>query len=502
MPKTKPDDFFLQGSCNCQRCRDERRTMSQSKYISKLEKALPFKPLIYDAEQGYNGHAWTTIEELDASISTLIDLNKKAEKKAKGQTIKYAHCISCGLLHKKIKKTKHKVSGKVHYICQTCLNNLYFFCHECNKFLLKVDGTHVRDEWYCKPCAKVKFSNCCVCNELNYAEDLADYSDNPFVRYDGICPKCIKTHVIECEECSTAMRKDESQSLDGKILCRVCYEANLPIHSYNYKPPAMFQVGQCEKKRDDKYYFGMELELEFEGNYGENSVAKYILKTLGKDKVYMKHDGSLRGDSFEIVTHPMSWQMYKQGKKVWDDLMKVLKDKYKATIKSGRCGMHVHINKRSFTTCHSYKFIDFIYKVINRPFIIYVSGRGGYTSGFNQYATLPDLSKPETLNLKRCAKSKTGTNHHYAVDVTPSRTFEVRIFNGVDKAEDLHKNIEFCYAVYEFTKDISLLKNNTQNFMYWLEKRNKTYPNLWSYLIKNRKLLSDYNLYDLAKGTN
>ena len=86
-----------------------------------------------------------------------------------------------------------------------------------------------------------------------------------------------------------------------RYICNQCaadYDASSYIHSYGSKPSADFR-GYGRNKR----YFGVELEVvpASHGTYARQLAIGSVVTRL-KDLVYLKRDGSLPSDGFEIVS--------------------------------------------------------------------------------------------------------------------------------------------------------------------------------------------------------
>ena len=61
-------------------------------------------------------------------------------------------------------------------------------------------------------------------------------------------------------------------------------------------------------------------------------------------------------------------------------------------------------------------------------------------------------------------------------------TVEVRIFNGTLDPRDFYKNIEFCRALFQYTRDDTMDTISPTGFRDFVEKTSKTYRNLVDFL--------------------
>ena len=506
MPENNESAFFVQGECNCKRCVEERKQAAASSCLKTLGKALPFVPANFDVKTGFNGLGFPGKDKLEELVNKLLKANEKTLAKFDKDGVAAKdrrYCADCGLLHVKVKANKVIRDSKTRYICPVCKEALYFECPNCKAAMRKTDGMNVEGVYYCVPCATELFKPCDGCGNFFKKRTLINMGQYGIRTWSHLCPKCLDDKTIECAECGQRIKKDDAIIRDGKMICNACEEKLKPIKSYGYKPKPIFAYSQAEKHREDKFYFGFELEVEFkrQANFNLEKYAEDLMAIAGRDRVYMKYDSSIDTSyGFEMVSYPMSWQKYREERKtIWDKIYEYM-EAHKCHNDRGSCGFHIHMNKRSFTTMHIYKFIDFFYKTINNAFIIAMSNRGGYTSNFRQYANLKnDRFGDETLATKKWAKTKRGTDHHAAVDVSPAATYEIRVFGGAIKPELFHKNLEFTYALYLFTRDTSRLYNTVPHFVKWLLKRNNAdqFRNLIAYIKTQKEMCIDYGIYDL-----
>ena len=511
MPRAS--DFFIQGECNCKRCRDERKLALSSASLGRIKEEIPFVPHNFDPEHSFGNVGFRSIEELDERIDKLLKRNKKKIKEYKTNGVlksKTRYCADCGRIHKYIRENKIFRKGPK-YLCKRCMKDHYRICTHCDKLLHKKNAAKVRDKWYCLECAKQLFKKCRNCGTLHDVVDLIEMHQYNISEWSHLCSRCFEEMTIECNDCGLRIIRAQSYDIndDGRPVCSSCREKHMPVHSYQYKPMPIFHFDEKREKHDrSKFYFGMEIEVELRGatatQNDPNTMAKRLLRKMGKDKIYMKTDSSLRPPAFEIVTSPQSWMFYRNIKKRWTNMLTWLEREGVDATSSGKCGIHIHINKNSFTTMHTYKFIDFVYKQVNLPFILVMSSRNGYSGNFRSYANLYIDNGISGAPCKQWAKDKGGTGHHSAVDVSGinQSTYEVRIFNGTLDPDEFHKNIEFCHALWKFTRDTSCKRNNARNFVAWLMHRNiaNQYVHLVKYIVNHPSIVDDYDLYDLLKG--
>lgn len=229
--------------------------------------------------------------------------------------------------------------------------------------------------------------------------------------------------------------------------------------------PAIVKVTECDKEINEK-----------------------VLDLLGRDFVIIKHDGTLGGEyPFEIVTAPATLAVQKER---WKPFMtnKETKEQLQSYA-SGRCGMHVHISRDSFTGLHLAKFMRLINCRENHGFITRLAQRPN-----NRYATYrTNASIMESANLILDTRGAGG--HYQAVNTSNRTTVEVRIFRGNLAKSQFYKNLEFVHAVWSYTLTASMAQLDYKSFLFWLFDNNnnhhKQYANLEKWLVA-----ADYGMPD------
>jgi len=245
-------------------------------------------------------------------------------------------------------------------------------------------------------------------------------------------------------------------------------------------------------------FLGIEIEVNTvkESNEEVTSVIKDIAASpLGKDFI-MKHDGSIGDYGFELVSVPASLKYLK--KSIEDGLY--TNGLYKRIKATPRCGIHVHISKNSFTKLSFGKFIAFINKKENLPFIRDLAGREE-----NKYCLawkLPQRNSNRAVDtsasvasdviknfsgtsLRRSGDSwKSRSTKNFTrgtVNVGKNQTIEVRLFKSSVSMVNIFRKLELCHALTVFANSgVSIQKLNVETFLaFLLEKENKgSYPNL------------------------
>jgi hypothetical protein len=383
-------------------------------------------------------------------------------------------------------------------VCESCYED-YGQCHNCSDIFKTDDMSSDSDGYmYCKSCYDDldRCDNCddigrdlsltrvntrdgeqCWCEGCNddtfYCERCNEYYSDYYCRYEvrrhgTVCDGCREDiGTFECTECNDEWPMEyrvngEDDSDDW--MCTSCDErGGSHIHSYSYRPRAVFKKADNEHVKDvGQLYFGIELEVE---RNGSNTSKSDMAKLIENDAYYLKNDGSL-SDGFEIVTHPMTFSFIQQNKSImFSKMLSLLSSNGYRSYDSDTCGMHIHLSKRAFGTWQLYRFIKFF--VDNKDFVTSISQRK--SEQLNKWATIEEENDNSIIYK---AKKKDGNSKRYvAINLQNDKTIELRIFRGTLNHMSFMKNIEFAYALFNFTrdcKDISL-----QSFKEYINQSNE-----------------------------
>ena len=230
---------------------------------------------------------------------------------------------------------------------------------------------------------------------------------------------------------------------------------------------------------------GVELEVESDEDDLDSAVANTRRHFGGTESSYamLKTDGSLGEHGFEIVTAARSLADHISRFESWRPHSSL------TAWSNGRCGVHVHIDSRAFTSLTLGKFINFINDRDNATFIKSIAGRhprdGGKAADYCAQLSQPMGAKP-TVHLKRNGTSHTSryrmvnvTNLSYSemgrLGIDARRdckgnysTVELRIFRASLKKERLLAQIEFAHASVLFCRTAAWHQLTGDAFVAWL----------------------------------
>jgi len=218
---------------------------------------------------------------------------------------------------------------------------------------------------------------------------------------------------------------------------------------------------------------GVELEIFCDGEmYDFCAIAR-------KNNILTEYDGSLDDEcGVELIGKVLTFEDY-QKMKDWGKVFEVF-SKYKCIGHDAgtKYGMHVSLSLSLFSELELSKFVLFmnscskLCKVVAQRQTFY-NGKYGVHDKHKKF-------------------KKTQTGKYEAVRVDDVRA-EVRIFRSTTRQDRFLKNIEFCEAVRQATKEMTaqeVLKETsaTDLFLLFVNKHRKTYPNLYTFLVEEKML--------------
>ena len=376
--------------------------------------------------------------------------------------------------------------------------------------------TTVDDEQVCIDCCRI----CERCDDMRSINDDFEMVDDSMW-----CDNCASSAANYCDGCDirTTMHTSRLQDrreywcdscLDNAYFCEGCdgYYADgcdngcdsddddqpRVVHDYSYRPDAIFH----STDKDERLYFGIEIEVEARGNLGD--AANYAYQLESKDLAYLKHDGSLQC-GFEVVTHPMSHDFYKNEAHDFWTVIEGLRTDYKVkSWDTQTCGLHIHISRTGFTNgSHMHRFLNLVYS--NQELYEALAGRSS-----DQWAKFSDVIEREyardsegcrivdvhndyIINIKRSFKNKLDDNRrsdrYSAVNTLNRETLELRIFRGTVNGNTIKAHLDLAHASVEYTRVMSVPQVrdgalSPSNFVAYIKANEALYPELVARLAK------------------
>ena len=367
-------------------------------------------------------------------------------------------------------------------VCNDCVQ----ICQRCDSVGSTEDAFHEIDghDIWCESCTERRAYWCERCESYN--SDCTYFISD---RSEHWCVGCSDHNAYWCDDCDEynadgCDRCSDDMSSDGTRL----------IHDYSYRPDAIFH----STKDDERLFFGIEIEVEAKDDL--RASAEYAHQLESMDLAYLKHDGSLN-NGFEIVTHPMSHDFFKNEAGDFFAVMEGLRSQRGIRVKSWdtrTCGLHIHISRSGFSGgAHMHRFLNLVYT--NPDFYSTLAGR---TS--DQWAKFTDIIKREyardangdrvpdplggyEIETKRTFMHKLdnerNSDRYSAVNTLNRETLEMRIFRGSVNGDTIKSQLDLAHASVEYTRNLTV-QDVTQgaltsdNFMWYIFEHESLYPEL------------------------
>ena len=225
------------------------------------------------------------------------------------------------------------------------------------------------------------------------------------------------------------------------------------------------------------------VELEANSDYAPRDII-----AAQKDLFFiLKQDSSIygsRSQNYEMVTVPCSLKAHKR---LWAEFFeKVDYTKFDTTVETGN-GMHVHIDRKSFTDKHLNRFTWFIVNPAHEEFIFAISERPS-RQNLQEWAPVPRLlDYPTPISASTMAFSR-NVGVRGAVHYKGNKTVEVRLFKGIVSYATIVKNLEFVDSVFHYTQQTPLCQMGLDNYLAWVNATPKNKYQLLKAFLSETKL--------------
>lgn len=425
--------------------------------------------------------------EIRSYLSAYNDIKRQMKYMSYGHTY-YGVCSECGISYWKFNNRNPVPNGTS---CRACETKNMTICSCCDSMFIKTNKNIINDngkeKTVCFSCYYTIYDTCDICGSFNHKRNMVKFSER------SLCISCYhkqnELNIVSCSDCGNKFELSSDYIVKNKSGVYRCKPCNLirklgvstgsSIRNYSYKPdPIFYNYG-----KSDHMYFGVELEILTPRNAKEQ-LSKYILTEVNDidDFVYNKFDRSIGEEGsagFEMVTHPFSYTWFKStdGNRTLKKMLEISKYGCEA-YKSDTCGMHIHITKKCFTNEHLYKFLSFIFN--NKDFCMLVSERENIQKVDEYSSFIPPISIND-MSIIRTTPHESGFRHK-AVNISCPNTVEIRIFRSTLEYDRFSKNIEFCKALFEYTKEISFEELSSSSFVKYIIDNKKNYTYLFTFI--------------------
>lgn len=255
------------------------------------------------------------------------------------------------------------------------------------------------------------------------------------------------------------------------------------VHQYSYKPTAV--ISRRDREGMNALTFGVELEAQMKpAEYNAAvvaSCAQAITDVAGRDRVYLKRDGSVCY-GFEIVSHPatLASHMYDAH---WSGIVNKCKKhgfiSHDAKRYGGSCGLHIHVGRAQLGRNDNER-IDNIRKIkvlVYRHWdaMVKFSRRdadqlGNWASRelranfLNALASAEDDTElAELADTIRVSNSHSG--RYIAVNCENDATIEFRLFNGTLVRDTLMAALQLVNSICQYAMRHSLREVLESSFL-------------------------------------
>jgi len=377
-------------------------------------------------------------------------------------------CVSCSTEYL---ESELVMTGSEDWVCTDCVQS----CGRCDYTGSDSDDWYsVNDNSWCESCWNDHSFTCARCDYC-YDEGMISYYRVFGEGWgESWCEHCANDYANYCESCD----EYTTDSLSSCVRCGDGEDSAGVVHNYSYKPNPVFHG-----TNDSNLYMGFELEMELNntGNYRE---AVALVKPLEDNNTcYLKADGSINGQGFELVTHPHTLGAYENASDLWDYIEQLRTDFNARSWDTDSCGLHVHVSRSAFKSgAHTHRFLAMVYR--NPREMMKLAGRKN-----SRFARFDDVYKPDEwgipqFNLRDKVHAGRMTERYSAVNTNNDYTLELRFFRGNMKREGVMTALELCHALVEYTRDLSISDVKLgmlkwEWFADWVATNNGIYPNLY-----------------------
>lgn len=384
------------------------------------------------------------------------------------------------------------------------LQDALFVCERCGEVEWYDESRSVRtsahrrtEEQWCE--------SCCV-NDAFICEDCGEWWSNDYLRENPsgnpVCDNCFDENYFVCDDCGGTFDNDRYGE-NGR--CCDCYiDVEDEDEDAGDRDGLAEYHGSCRHftpyNRDPNQPFkgapplGLEFEVYATEHRGD---AVQDMKDFADNEfvgtVLFEKDSSLDSDQgFEIITDPLG---YSEWQEHGPRLIKALQDSKIVgwDAKHGRYGIHLTVSRRDLSPLQEARMMMFLAAEDNRDFVRIMAQREN-TYGSSSSESFPGLGqmahshqKISTLGGLRSSDKKIYGAGKYCPINFKENLAEFRLFASTTSLTSFMKNIEFVYALIEWTNPASATGSKWyhKDFLGWLKRRplaRKHYANLITYL--------------------
>lgn len=358
---------------------------------------------------------------------------------------------------------------------------------------------HIADKLIQFHCNNWKIDGLRACQVSSYPFRVDKRTDYIVDFENGKVTRKMSRNEKQCKYCGAIVDKSEIVG----AFCEKCLVENDGL-AYRYSYHSFAGDYEIQDKNVNQYktaIFGAEIERDYLPAYSSNNnfyddlnralIAsvksiygdKLKNKNVKRKAVFMR-DSSLYQDGIEWITYPQSYKAYKQDKEVIDNTLKIMKKYNFGNTQS--VGNHIHINRMFFGDTpenrDESKFAGALLALLFNEFwdeFKAISKRQD-----TKFTKKPIQTKKDGLFTIVSKTLSDEFEHSVAVNLQHRDTIEIRLWSGIDSADDLllfldltqavascvkKKDLEACQRVS--FKDILKLLTDKQEHLTEIKKR-------------------------------
>ena len=340
-----------------------------------------------------------------------------------------------------------------------------FLCPDCGQFFTRGMGTLVNEDMYEE---KIICNDCLYNGSYYYCEGLDKWMEEyeyPSQLVDGDRyseyylegEDCDGIH--QCENCGEYHYEENMfyREFEGWYCDDCCPDEIASYHDYDDS----FQYLRTEGEKNP-LYLGVELEVDNEHTEWDtkelNEIARLVKDTMGKKIYEITEDGSLE-NGFEMVFNPMTHKYFDNSREKFNDLFKLLNDKFEDGIESA--GLHVHVNRDylGINEEEQEEVINKIYLIMEnfkKEIVLFARRKNLHYCNFLMEGvdSPEDIKKSKLKNLSlEKIKNKYKGEKYLALNVLHEETIEFRIFNSTQDINNFYATLELVCNIVDIAKD-------------------------------------------------
>lgn len=310
------------------------------------------------------------------------------------------------------------------------LTDEYEICNNCDEISRIEDMTYTRDGMACSRCAGNCYYYSDVMDQYIHEDECVwigddcmteEYRDNHYY----CCEVCGEWFDLDCNGC---------ESDDGYYLCDGCMDDYTCENGDVYYKDSDYI--RCYHPDIDLHFYGngpkfLGCEYEVQGGGCRSRIAESIFG--GYAEFYCSTDSSL-DEGFEAITHPCSPD-YLLSNIDWEEITKRLgRNDYD---NEEGAGFHIHISREHFK---SHSHIGKLIKFFSENYQTMMEFGNRDWENANHYAS-PTAFDDDDKFIDIYNKAR--WDRYRAVNVQPSETVEIRLFNTTYKPKIIRSYIQF-----------------------------------------------------------